>query len=179
MTKQIAVLVGSNSKTSFNQIVAKYLQSIAPASIQLNLIEIADLPLYDRDFDDNSPAQYARFRQQIKDADGVLLISPEHNGGLSAMLKNAIDIGSRASGQSLWIGKPAGLVAVTATDGAGVSGQLKAIANAHYINMKVLPEVVNVAGIFGGVFNEQGEIVSEEVKQKLQNFIKDFADFVQ
>ncbi|WP_386691795.1 MULTISPECIES: NADPH-dependent FMN reductase [unclassified Lonepinella] len=179
MAKQIAVLVGSNSKTSFNQIVAKYLKAIAPTSIQLNFLEIADLPLYNRDLDDNSPAQYVRFRKQISEADGILFVSPEHNGSTPAVLKNAVDIGSRPSGESLWIDKPAGIVTVTATDGADVTASLKALVTAHYVNMKLLPNVAQVPGIFGGIFNEQGEIASEDVKANLQKFIKDFADFVQ
>ncbi|WP_439327822.1 NADPH-dependent FMN reductase [Lonepinella sp. BR2357] len=178
MTKQIAVLVGSHSKTSFNQIVAKHLQAIAPENIQLNVVEIADLPLYDRDLDENSPTQYVRFRQQIAAADGVLFVSPEHNGSVPAVLKNAVDIGSRPSGESLWIGKPAGVVTVTATDGAGVTASLKALVTAHYVNTKLLPNIAQVAGIFGGVFNEQGEIAAEEVKANLQKFIKEFAEFV-
>jgi len=100
MAKQISVLIGSSSATSFSKLTVKHLQKIAPASIQLNIIEIADLPLYDRDLDENSPAAYTRVREAVANADGVLLVTPEHNGGISAMLKNAIDVVSRPMGQS-------------------------------------------------------------------------------
>ena len=62
MAKQIAVLIGSGSATSFSKLTVKHLQKIAPASIQLNIVEIADLPLYDRDLDENSPVAYTRVR---------------------------------------------------------------------------------------------------------------------
>lgn len=114
MAKQIAVLIGSTSKTSVSQLVVKHLQKIAPASIQLNIVEIGDLPLYDRDLDENSPVEYNRVREAVAKADGVLLVSPEHNASVSAMLKNAIDVVSRPMGQSKWIGKPAGIVTVAA-----------------------------------------------------------------
>lgn len=151
MTKKIAVLVGSGSTTSISQLVANHLKNIAPASIQLNFVNIADLPLYDRDLDENSPAEYVRFRQEIAQADGFLFVTPEHNGGMSAMMKNAIDVGSRPMGQSLWPNKPAGIVSVA----AGMSG-----------------------GVFNGVLNEQGEIVSESVVGMLQGFINSYADFI-
>lgn len=118
MSKKIAVLVGSASQTSFSQLVAKHLQNIAPASLSLEIVAIGDLPLYDRDMDTQDIPQFNRVRQAVKAADAVLWISPEHNGAVSAMLKNAIDVVSRPMGQSLWIGKPLGIVSV----GAGASG---------------------------------------------------------
>lgn len=101
MAKQIAVLVGSGSSTSISKIVARHLQSIAPATVQLNLVEIADLPLYDRDLDEQEVAQYNRFRAEIAKAEAILFVTPEHNGSYSAMIKNAIDVGSRPMGNSL------------------------------------------------------------------------------
>ncbi|MCK3658076.1 FMN reductase [Pasteurellaceae bacterium Pebbles2] len=181
MSKQIALLVGSNSATSFNKIVANYIKSIAPASLQINIVEIADLPLYDRDLDANSPEQYTRLRNQIAAADGVLFVSPEHNGALPAMLKNAIDVVSRPMGESKWIGKPTGFITVVASlsGGVRVSDQLRLISSAPFINMPALPFAANIGGIFNGVFNDKGEIASDAVKETLQNFIKAYADFVE
>lgn len=180
MTKQIAVLVGSGSKTSISQLVANHLKNVAPASIQLNFVSIADLPLYDRDLDENSPQEYARLRNAIEQADGVLLITPEHNGGMSAMIKNAIDIGSRPMGQSKWVGKPAGIVSVAAGISGGIraADQLRVVASGAFINMPVAPFAANVGGIFNGVFNENGEITSEAVVGMLKGFIDSYADFV-
>ncbi|MGQ0286632.1 NADPH-dependent FMN reductase [Pasteurellaceae bacterium 22721_9_1] len=179
MAKQIAVLVGSNSKTSLSKIVVNHLKQIAPESLQLNVIEIADLPLYDRDLDENSPEQYKRFRSEIAASDGVLFVAPEHNSGVPAMIKNAIDVGSRPMGSSLWPGKPAGIVSLGGSGGIRTADQLRVIAAGGFINMPTLPFAANISGIFSGVFNEQGEIASDSVKQLLENFIKAYADFVQ
>lgn len=181
MAKQIAELIGSASKTSVSQLVVKHLQKIAPASIQLNIVEIGDLPLYDRDLDENSPAEYNRVREAVAKADGVLLVSPEHNASVSAMLKNAIDVVSRPMGQSKWIGKPAGIVTVAAgmAGGVRVADQLRAIASGTFINMPVYSQNASIGGVFNGVFNEQGEVVLEPVVQLLQSFINGYADFVE
>ena len=180
MTKQVAVLIGSGSKTSFSKLTVKHLQKIAPASIQLNVMEIADLPLYDRDLDENSPAAYTRVREAVASADAVLLVTPEHNGGVSAMLKNAIDVVSRPMGQSKWIGKPAGIVSVGAGAGGGVraADQLRTICSGAFINMPVAPFAANVGGLFSGTFNEQGEVASQAVADSLQNFINSYAGFI-
>ncbi|SEQ18099.1 NADPH-dependent FMN reductase [Basfia succiniciproducens] len=180
MTKQIAVLIGSGSTTSFSKLVVSHLQKMAPASIQLNIVEIADLPLYDRDLDENSPAQYTRVREQIANADGVILVSPEHNGAISAMLKNAIDVVSRPMGQSKWFGKPAGIVTVAAgmAGGVRVADQLRTIASGSFIGMPVYQQNACIGGLFNGVFDQNGEITIDAVKQMLQQFIDGYAEFV-
>lgn len=179
MAKQIAVLVGSGSATSFSKLTAKHLQQLAPANVQLNIVEIADLPLYDRDLDENSQQSYVDFRAQIAQADGFIFITPEHNGSYSAMIKNAIDIASRPMGQSLWIGKPAGIVSV----GAGASGgqraadHLRVITSGAFINMPTAPFAANIGGLFSGAFDNEGN-PSEAVAATLSRFINAYADFV-
>lgn len=179
MNKNIAVFIGSGSQTSYNHRTVQYLQSIAPQGLQLNIVDISDLPLYDRDLDTQTIPAYTRVREAVKQADAVLWVSPEHNGGISAMLKNAIDVVSRPAGQSAWVGKPLGIMVVSASGSPRVSDQLRVIASGAYINMPVLPFAANIGGIFGGTFNEQGEIVSESVKTTLQNFIQAYAEFIQ
>lgn len=181
MTKQIAVLIGSNSKTSFSHLTVKHLQKMAPASIQLNIVNIADLPLYDRDLDENSPEQYTRVREAVAAADGILFVTPEHNAGISAMLKNAIDVVSRPMGESKWIGKPAGIVTVGASPAGGVraADQIRTITSGSFVNMPTLPFALNVGNLFAGVFDENGEITVEPLAISMQNFINAYAEFVQ
>lgn len=157
------------------------LKKFAPSSLQLNVVEIADLPLYDRDLDENSPAAYERVRQAVAAADGVIFITPEHNGAVSAMIKNAIDVASRPMGQSKWIGKPAGIVSVGAGMAGGVraADQLRIICSGTFINMPTLPFALNVGGLFNGVFNTEGEITVDAVKSSFQNFINSYAEFVE
>ncbi|WLF84449.1 NADPH-dependent FMN reductase [Moraxella sp. ZY210820] len=178
MTKQIAVLIGSASKTSFNHLAVKHLQKIAPSSLQLNIVEIGDLPLYDRDLDEQDIPQYTRVREAVKSADAVIWVSPEHNAGYSAMLKNAIDVCSRPMGQSVWIGKPLAILTVNASGSPRVADSLRTLASAPYINMPTLPFSAVIGGIFAGAFNENGELVSEQAQTTLQNFINAYAEFI-
>lgn len=178
MTKQVAVLIGSASQTSFNRLTVKHLQAIAPKELSLNIVEIGDLPLYDRDLDSQEIPAYTRVREAVKQADAVLWVSPEHNGGFSAMLKNAIDVVSRPAGKSQWIGKPLGLICVSASGSPRVTDALRTLASAAHINMPTAPFAANIGGIFGGAFNEQGELVSEQAKTTLNNFIQAYAEFV-
>lgn len=178
MNKHIAVLIGSSSTSSFNHLAVKHLQKIAPQHLQLTIVDIGDLPLYDRDLDEQEVPAYTRVRAAVKAADAVIWVSPEHNGSYSAMLKNAIDVVSRPAGQSLWIGKPLGLISVNAGGSNRAVDALRTVAAGTYINMPVAPFAAAIGGIFAGAFNEKGELVSEAAQATLQGFINAYAEFI-
>ena len=112
-TYQIAVVVGSIRKESFNRQFAEALVKQAPSDFKFNFIRIDDLPLYDQDDDGNPAPQVSRLRGEIKAADGVLFVTPEYNRSVPGVLKNAIDHASRPWGQSVWKGKPAAVIGVS------------------------------------------------------------------
>ena len=123
-TYNIAVVVGSLRKDSFNRRFAEALVKLAPADFQFNFIRIDDLPLYDQDDDDKPAPQVARLREEIKAADGVLFVTPEYNRSFPGVLKNAIDHASRPWGKSVWKGKPAAVAGVSVSPiGAAMAQQ--------------------------------------------------------
>ena len=96
MSNTIAILVGSLRKDSANLKLAKALTAEAPDTLDFKFIEIGDLPFYNEDLDgDTVPDAWARFRSEMKEADGVIFVTPEYNRGLPAAIKNALDVGSR------------------------------------------------------------------------------------
>ncbi len=129
MSKKIAVFVGSLRKDSFNQKMAKALIALTPESLKLDIIEIGGLPLYNQDYDDEGkpPSAWTEFRQRVKSFDGFLFITPEYNRSVPAVLKNAIDVGSRPYGQSVWTGKPGAVMSVSpgAIGGFGANHHLR------------------------------------------------------
>src|SRR5436309_2928635 len=107
----VCVLVGSLRKASFNGKLANALISLRPSSLKLDIVEIGQLPLYNEDLETAAPpAQWTAFRQRVKAADAVLFVTPEYNRSVPAVLKNAIDVGSRPYGKSVWSGKPGGVI---------------------------------------------------------------------
>ena len=96
----IVVLVGSLRKDSLNRKTAHALAGLAPQSIRLEQVDIGQLPMYNPDLDDPSPAEWVAFRERVMKADGVLFVTPEYNRSVPAALKNAIDVGSRPYGHS-------------------------------------------------------------------------------
>jgi chromate reductase len=180
MTKKIAVFVGSLRKESFNRKMAKVLTTLAPESLTLEIIEIGGLPLYDQDYDDEGkpPSEWTEFRKRVKSFDGVLFVTPEYNRSVPGVLKNALDVGSRPYGQSVWGGKPGAVISVS----PGVIGGFG--ANHHLRQSLVfldVPAMQQPEAYIGGaaqLFDANGNITNETTREFLIKFMNSFAAWV-
>jgi chromate reductase len=173
----VAVLVGSLRKESLNRKVALALKSLAPESLDLNIVEIGDLPLYNEDIDVTPPATYAAFRNQLQAADAVLFVTPEYNRSVPAALKNAIDVGSRPYGQSSWANKPGAVISVSpgAIGGFGANHHLR--QSLVFLNVPCMQQPEAYVGNAGSLFDEAGAL-AEKSKPFLQGFIDAYAQWV-
>ena len=126
-TRTVAILLGSLRKDSINRKVANALKELAPTSLKLDVVEIGSLPLYNQDLDASPPAEWVAFRNRVLSFDALLFVTPEYNRSVPGVLKNAIDVGSRPYGHSVWDGKPAGVVSVSpgAVGGFGANHHLR------------------------------------------------------
>jgi chromate reductase len=178
-TRKIAVLVGSLRKESFTRKVAKTLMLLAPPTLEMEIVEIGQLPLYNQDDDGATPPPtFTEFRARIKEADGVLFCTPEYNRSVPAVLKNAIDVGSRPSGQSAWNGKPCGVVSVSpgAIGGFGANHHLR--QSLVFLNM---PCMQGPEAYVGGIANkvDADHVADESTRTFLQNYIECFDSWVE
>jgi len=118
---RVAVLVGSLRADSVNRQVAEALKAQAPEGVQVDIVDgLADVPFYNEDIDgETAPAAATAVREQVAVADRVLVITPEYNATMPAVLNNAIDWLSRPYGQGAIAGKPVGVIGVTPTPYGG------------------------------------------------------------
>lgn len=179
-TQKIAVLVGSLRKESFNRKMAKVLIAMAPPSLQMEIIEIADLQLYNQDLDDGGtpPTSWVAFRQKLQPFTGLLFVTPEYNRSVPGVLKNALDVGSRPYGKSVWEGKPGGVVSVSpgAMGGFGANQHLR--QSLVFLNVPVLQQPEAYIGNASKLFNDKGEITVDSTRELLQKFITQYANWV-
>lgn len=110
---KIAVIVGSTRRDSINRKLAQALVKLGEDRLAFTFVEIADLPLYSQDLEADLPASVSRMKAQIEAADGILIVTPEHNRSIPAALKNAIDWAARPWGKSSWPGKAAAVIGAT------------------------------------------------------------------
>ncbi|MFZ7200779.1 NADPH-dependent FMN reductase [Avibacterium avium] len=170
----IALIIGSLSQKSINRSVANYIVSQFPTDVNVTEVRIDDLPLYTQDRDQVDVPEYDRVREQIKNADAVLIVSPEHNRAMPAATKNIIDIASRPYGQNLWQGKKVAIV--TASPGAygGINSGLQIRQSLQSIGANALTTAEVFLSKANQALNEQGEVADERTAGFLSKFAQTF-----
>lgn len=177
-TRNVAVFVGSLRKDSFNRKLAHALIKLAPPELKLTIVEIGQLPLFNQDLEPAPPEPWTAFRETVKAADAVLFITPEYNRSVPAALKNALDVGSRPYGHSVWNGKP-GAVFSASPGGIGGFG-----ANHHlrqslvFLNVPTLQQPEAYIGGVDKMFDENGDVTNDGTKKFLKGLIDAFARWV-
>jgi len=178
---KIAIIVGSLRKASLNRKIARSICGIRGDKLECDMVEIGDLPLYNQDYDlaRQQPEQYVRFRQQIAAADGILFCTPEYNRGVPGVLKNAIDVGSRPYGRSVWDRKPAAIVSASigSIGGFGANHQLRQAC--VFLNMPVMqqPEAY-LSNVSEDSFDDDGCLKDGPLKEIVTNLAHAFHDWV-
>jgi chromate reductase len=161
---QIAVVVGSLRKDSFNRKLANAVVKLAPPEFTFKQLQIGDLPLYNQDDDANPAASVKRLKSEIVASQGLLFVTPEYNRSLPGVLKNAIDHASRPYGQSAWAGKPAGVLGIS----PGAVGT--ALAQQHlrnilaYLDVPTLGQTEAFIQMKDGLFDAAGELAGDSRK---------------
>jgi len=173
MSKKIGILAGSLRKESFSKKIGKAIIPMAPEGFEFIIVSLADLPMYNQDFDDDNqvPEAYTIFRNEMKALDGVIFITPEYNRSVPAVLKNALDVGSRPYGQSVWDGKPAAIISNSPGNISGYGANHHLRQSLVFLNVPAMqqPEVyINKAN---ELFDENGQLKDDRSKDMLQKAI--------
>ena len=174
---QIAVIVGSLRRVSFNRKLATAMARLAPSDFSFKQVEIGDLPLYNQDDDANPAESVKRLKADIVAAQGLLFVTAEYNRSVPGVLKNAIDHASRPYGQSAWAGKPAGVL------GASVGASGTCMAQQHlrntlaYLDVATLGQPEAFIHAKDGLFDEAGNI-GEGSKKFLQGWMDHYVAWI-
>ena len=176
---KIAILIGSLRKESINRKIALSVVDFTKSMFDSRTVEISDLPLYNEDIDANPPPQYRRFRDEIAAADGILFFTPEYNRGLPAAMKNALDVGSRPYGHSVWDKKPAAIISASVSPiGAfGANHQLR--QSCVFLNMPMMQQPEAYLGqVTADKFEESGRLRDGPLKDFVLDLATAFAGWV-
>jgi Predicted flavoprotein len=178
--KKIAVFVGSLRKESYTRKVAKALMSETPDNFVSEEVAIGDLAIFNQDFDDegNVPSSWNIFREKVKKFDAVLFVTPEYNRSVPGVLKNALDVGSRPYGKSVWDCKPGAVVSVS-------PGGLSAFgANHHlrqslvFLNVPTMQQPEAYIGNAASLFDASGTLINEDTRKFLHKIMSSFAEWI-
>lgn len=179
MARRVAVLVGSLRKASFSRKMAMALAGLGAPGLAMEIVEIGDLPLYDEDLEAAPPPAWIRFREAVAGADAVLFVTPEYNRSVPGVLKNAIDVGSRPYGKSVFDKKPAAVISVSpgAIGGFGANHHLR--QSLVFLNMPVLQQPEAYIGGAAKLFDAEGRLASDDTRTFMRKFLAAFSAWIE
>jgi len=174
---RVAVIVGSNRRDSINRKLAQALVKLAADEFDARFVRIDNLPMFNQDNENDLPAEVVSFKNEIGNADGVLIVTPEHDRSIPAVLKNAVDWGARPYGKNCWAGKP-GFITGTSPGAIGT-----ALAQIHLRPIMTGLGMILLGGeayitFKPNLIDSDGNIGDETTRKFLRDFIGRFADLV-
>jgi chromate reductase len=175
---KIALVTGSLRRGSFNRQLGKAVARLAPPEFSFHDIRIDDLPLYNQDDDSTPAATVQRLREEVRASDGIVFVTPEYNRSVPGVLKNAIDHASRPYGQSVWAGKPAGIL------GASVGAPGSSMAQQHlrnilaYLDVPTLGQPEVFLQVNEEFFDGEGNIANTGTRAFLQGWMDRYVSWV-
>jgi chromate reductase len=177
--RKIALIVGSLRREAFSRHLATALRRLQPPSLNLDFVEIASLPLYNPDLEDEVPFPWVEFRDRIRASDAVLFVTPEYNRSIPGPLKNAIDVGSRPYGKSAWEGKPCGVVSCSpgAIGGFGANHALRQCL--VFLDMPVLQQPEAYVGGVDKLVDFSGQTANGKMREFLDRYLHAFARWIE
>ena len=179
MAHRIGYLVGSLASDSINRVLSRSLVRLAPPSLELSEISLRELPLYNRDDEQDPVPAVTDFKRAIEDSDGLLIISPEYNRSIPGALKNAIDWGSRPWGHNSFARKPTGIIgASTGAIGTAVmQSSMRSVLS--FLNAPQLNAPEAYITFSPEVFGDDGQVSDAGTEQFLTHYMSEYAAFVE
>ena len=174
---RVAVIVGSNRRDSINRKLAQALARLGAGKFDASFARIDNLPMFNQDNEGNLPPEVVRFKNELARADGVLIVTPEHDRSIPAALKNAIDWGARPWGKNSWTGKP-GFITGTSPGAIG-----SALAQQHLRSVMTGLGMILLGGeayvtFRPNLIDEHGAIGDDSTKKFMADFVHRFAHLV-
>ncbi|WP_279100784.1 NADPH-dependent FMN reductase [Bartonella apis] len=182
MTKQfkVGIFIGSLREQSYSRKLGKAFIGLAPKNLSLEFIEIGDLPLYNEDLEtDTPPLAWQNFRNALKKVDAVLFITPEYNRSIPAVLKNAIDVGSRPYGKGLWNGKPGAVVSISQGALGGFGGNQQVRQALVFNDVPTMQQPEAYIGKIQEVVTDDGKPANENASKFLSTIINSFGKWIE
>jgi chromate reductase, NAD(P)H dehydrogenase (quinone) len=173
---RILGIAGSLRKQSFNKGALRAAQKLCPEGAAIEAFDLEGIPPFNQDEEKSAPQRVKDLKEKIRQADAVLLVTPEYNYGLPGVLKNAIDWASRPYGDNAWDGKPVAIMSAALSMGGGVRAQYQLRQSFVFLNMDavVQPEVAigNAPERFDKDANLTDETSKKLIGQLLRNLLE-------
>ncbi|MGM7682309.1 NADPH-dependent FMN reductase [Cytobacillus sp. Hm23] len=176
---KILGFAGSFRKESYNRALLQEAIRLSPQQIEINTFDLSDIPMFNEDLEKNEdPSIVTKFKKAIQESDGLLIVTPEYNGAVPGVLKNALDWASRGGKEAPLLKKPIAIMGGTPgrAGTAQAQAQLRQILTSTRSLVMVEPQVL-ISGVHS-LFNEQGELVDERTSQYIERLVHSFENWI-
>jgi chromate reductase, NAD(P)H dehydrogenase (quinone) len=178
--RRVATIVGSLRKDAFSRRAAEALHALQPPTLNLDFVEIRDLPLYNFDLETSDPpTPWTEFRNRVRDADAVLFVTPEYNRGTPAAVKNAVDVGSRPWGKSVWDRKSCGIVSTSPGPLGGYSANHQLRQNLSYFAMDIMMQPEMYLTFIDKSVGPGGQVLNDPTRELFTKYLTEFASWIE
>jgi chromate reductase len=176
---RVVAFAGSLRRGSFNRALLQAAKQLAPDGMSIELIEIGTLPFYNADVEaEGDPPSVAAFKASVREADGVLIATPEYNDGIPAVLTNAIDWGSRLPGRAPLAGKPVALVGASPSQVGTARAQLHLRQLLSHVHARTLPPPELLVSVAHQRFDGDLQLTHEDTRRVLAGLLERFARWI-
>jgi chromate reductase len=179
MSSHVRVLgiAGSLRRGPYNQAALRAAKSLVPENSEIDLFQLDGIPMFNEDDEKRPPSSVLELKKRIRDADALLIVTPEYSYSIPGVLKNAIDGACRPYGESAWSGKAAAIM------GASLSAIGTARAQYHLrqilvaLNLFTLNQPGVVIADAAHRFDQNGNLIHEPTKQLIQELLRNLVDW--
>jgi chromate reductase len=175
-TIRILGIAGSLRKASYNRAALRSAHKLLPQDATLESFELDGIPEYNQDEETNPPRRVVEFKRKIREADAILIATPEYNYSVPGVLKNALDWASRPYGDSAWNGKPVAIMGAS----VGVFGTSRAQYHLRqmfvFLNMYAVNQPEVMIGSAQHRFDEHGNLTDEQSKKLIAMLLRNLVD---
>ncbi|HEX3250490.1 MAG TPA: NAD(P)H-dependent oxidoreductase [Pyrinomonadaceae bacterium] len=170
-------IAGSLRKQSFNRSLLRAAQELAPEGARIDVFELDGIPPFNQDDEGNPPAKVAELKQRVRDADAILLVTPEYNYSVPGVLKNAIDWASRPYGDSAWTGKPVAVMGATVGTLGAARAQYHLRQMFVFLNMYAVNQPEVMLSNAHKHFDQDGKLTDETARKLIRQLLEELMNW--
>src|SRR5260370_11193590 len=168
---------GSGRKGSYNTALLEAAKELLPQEATLEVVDVSKLPLYNQDLEHDLPETVRELKRMIRDADAILIATPERNYSVTAVLKNAVEWGNRPPRDASWSGKPAAVISASTGLRGGVRAQLHLRQIMIDLNMYPINRPLLLVANAKDKFDENLKLTDEESLQTLRGVLSSLVEW--
>ena len=170
-------IAGSLRQGSYNRLTLRAAEQLLPDGAKIETFDLHSIPLFNQDEEKSPPASVTEFKQRIRAADAILIVTPEYNYGIPGVLKNAIDWASRPYGDNAWNDKPVALMGASPGLLGTARAQILMRPLLSYLHMHTVNQPEVMIAKAHEKFDSQGNLTDEVSKKLMTQLLQNLVDW--